>query len=448
MEPAVAKEEPAPAGQQQPGAAPAGGAAPAASAAPAADPAPAAAAASAAAPAQPAQPGTSPPAAGAPEAPAPEAAGAPLAQHSKTFEIPNDMVGKLIGKGGETLKRIQWMSGARVQVDHTNTTGDHRQVTVSGPSNTSVERAHQMALEIISPESPPEETAVEEVQCPQDMVGRVIGRSGETVRALQQVTRTQVRINQDFPEGVPRKITVSGTPERIADCKRWLDRLLADSSNEPMQQLMQAAQAAAGSNARILHAPKAIIAKIIGKGGSTIRDLQTKSGARIQIDQTVDPCVVSVAGNQQAVEMASRAVEDIIGGGNGFRTFHQGGDQFGGMGGGFGGGRFGVQGQFGGQAGYGGGYGSGFGFQGGQGRPQGGFNQFEPYPGGYSSQQPYGGAGYPYAQQPTAAGFAAAAAAAAAGASQVWQAVVDDQGRTYYYNSQTGQSQWEKPGGM
>ena len=27
----------------------------------------------------------------------------------------------------------------------------------------------------------------------------------------------------------------------------------------------------------------------------------------------------------------------------------------------------------------------------------------------------------------------------------VWQELKDDQGRTYYYNSQTGASQWERP---
>ena len=117
--------------------------------------------------------------------------------YSKSFHIPNDMVGKLIGKGGDTLKRIQYMSGARIQVDHTHTQGEQRQVTVSGQSQTSVDRAHQMAMEIIAPEVPAGDTAEDEVDCPVDMVGRIIGRRGETVRALQQVTKTQIRINQE-----------------------------------------------------------------------------------------------------------------------------------------------------------------------------------------------------------------------------------------------------------
>lgn len=39
----------------------------------------------------------------------------------------------------------------------------------------------------------------------------------------------------------------------------------------------------------------------------------------------------------------------------------------------------------------------------------------------------------------------AAPAAAGGGGASVWQELQDDQGRTYYYNSQTGASQWEKP---
>eukprot|EP00967_Tisochrysis_lutea_P062688 scaffold80587_cov18-Tisochrysis_lutea.AAC.3 len=62
----------------------------------------------------------------------------------------------------------------------------------------------------------------------------------------------------------------------------------------------------------------------------------------------------------------------------------------------------------------------------------------------------YGGAAAdPYAAAAAAQfGAAAPAAAAAPAMPSVWQALQDDQGRTYYYNSQTGQSQWEKPAEM
>lgn len=40
-----------------------------------------------------------------------------------------------------------------------------------------------------------------------------------------------------------------------------------------------------GGPSMVLDCPKAIIGRIIGRGGETINDLQARSGARIQIDQ-------------------------------------------------------------------------------------------------------------------------------------------------------------------
>lgn len=50
-------------------------------------------------------------------------------------------------------------------------------------------------------------------------------------------------------------------------------------------------------------------------------------------------------------------------------------------------------------------------------------------------------------QQAAYGGYAGgpASAAAGGGGASVWQEMQDDQGRTYYYNGQTGASQWEKP---
>lgn len=63
----------------------------------------------------------------------------------------------------------------------------------------------------------------------------------------------------------------------------------------------------------------------------------------------------------------------------------------------------------------------------------------------------YGGA-YGAPQDPYAGGYGGAggygAPPAPAPAPSPWQAQLDEQGRTYYYNSQTGVSQWEKPAEM
>ncbi len=70
----------------------------------------------------------------------------------------------------------------------------------------------------------------------------------------------------------------------------------------------------------------------------------------------------------------------------------------------------------------------------------------------YGQQGQYGAAAGAYGQ---AAADPYASAAGAYGAPQQapaaaspWQELRDDQGRTYYYNSTTGVSQWERPAGM
>ncbi|GFR51706.1 hypothetical protein Agub_g14151 [Astrephomene gubernaculifera] len=54
------------------------------------------------------------------------------------------------------------------------------------------------------------QTAV--VTCPKSMVGRVIGRSGETIKALQTYTGALIQIDQTCD---PTKIAISGTPQNL-----------------------------------------------------------------------------------------------------------------------------------------------------------------------------------------------------------------------------------------
>lgn len=63
-----------------------------------------------------------------------------------------------------------------------------------------------------------------------------------------------------------------------------------------------------------VNCPKAMVGRVIGKNGETIKALQNYSGAQIQIDQTTDPMKVTITGTQQSLNLAISMVTDIVNG--------------------------------------------------------------------------------------------------------------------------------------
>lgn len=57
---------------------------------------------------------------------------------------------------------------------------------------------------------PPKQTAV--VECPKSMVGRVIGKGGETIKSLQQYTGAMIQIDQSTD---PTRVTIAGSPQSL-----------------------------------------------------------------------------------------------------------------------------------------------------------------------------------------------------------------------------------------
>jgi far upstream element-binding protein len=207
------------------------------------------------------------------------------------------------------------------------------------------------------------------------------------------------------------------------------------------------------------------VGRIIGRGGETVKMLQRKYNASVQINQSTDPMDITIIASPHEAEACQAEINHIImhpdmpmGGGGGMGPGFRGGPGGGGMGPrpGYGGG--GMPGPYG--MGMPGMYGA---------MPYGGM--MPPY-GGYGMGMPpaampaYGGyamgGGYDAAAYGGAGGYGGGAAVGAqqqyggpaggvgagGAAASVWQAIPDDQGRTYYYNSQTGVSQWEKPADM
>merc|ERR1719470_235221 len=109
------------------------------------------------------------------------------------------------------------------------------------------------------------------------------------------------------------------------------------------------AEGVGGGDGIRIDVPNSYVGRIIGRGGSRIRELQDDSGARINIlknEATGESTPVELVGSQDCQQRAKELIEDILqeqqgGGGGGYGGGRSGGGGYGGGGGGYGGGRSG-----------------------------------------------------------------------------------------------------------
>ena len=150
--------------------------------------------------------------------------------------------------------------------------------------------------------------AKETVQCPQALVGRLIGKGGDTIKDLQRRSGARIQIDQNYPEGQSRLVTVEGAAHCVRAGVELVRSLIGNSP---------AVGNGAPGRFATFECPKQLVGRVIGKGGEAINEIQRRSGARIQIEQRVadgEPCVVEVQGDERAVEEARRLVHEVMGG--------------------------------------------------------------------------------------------------------------------------------------
>ncbi|KAJ7515787.1 hypothetical protein O6H91_22G027800 [Diphasiastrum complanatum] len=146
---------------------------------------------------------------------------------SRRMDVPNAKVGIVIGKGGETIKNLQYQSGARIQVTRdadADPNAPTRQVEIMGTSE-QISRAEQLIKDVIAEAAagasaafptrgfggPPSGEQVN-IRVPNSKVGLIIGRGGETIRSLQ--SRSGARIQFAIPQESDRD-SEQGTLERV-----------------------------------------------------------------------------------------------------------------------------------------------------------------------------------------------------------------------------------------
>merc|ERR1712176_1464043 len=101
------------------------------------------------------------------------------------------------------------------------------------------------------------------------MVGRIIGKGGETIMRLQAQSGAKIVMSKGVE---PHTVSVRGSSETVACAINMISTLLDDSERSE-------AGLVEGTVERSIEVSRARIGRVLGKGGATINGLQRDSGA-------------------------------------------------------------------------------------------------------------------------------------------------------------------------
>ncbi|KAJ6798433.1 far upstream element-binding protein 1-like isoform X1 [Iris pallida] len=162
------------------------------------------------------------------------------------------------------------------------------------------------------------------IEVPNNKVGVLIGKAGETIRNLQRNSGAQIQITRDAqadPNSSTRPVELVGTLEQINKAERLIKDVIAEAEAGGSPALIAQGHGATpgGSEVHEIQVPNEKVGMIIGKGGETIKTLQTSTGARIQLIPQHLPegdvskeRTVRVTGNRQQIESAKEMIKEVM----------------------------------------------------------------------------------------------------------------------------------------
>ncbi|KAF7817398.1 far upstream element-binding protein 1-like [Senna tora] len=166
---------------------------------------------------------------------------------SKKIDIPNGRVGVIIGKGGETIKYLQTQSGAKIQVTRdmdADPNSPTRMVELMGTPD-QIATAEKLINEVLAEAEAggsgivarrlTGQTGSEQfvMKIPNNKVGLVIGKGGETIKNMQAQTGARIQvIPLHLPPGdtsTERTLQIDGTSEQIESAKQLVNQVISEN---------------------------------------------------------------------------------------------------------------------------------------------------------------------------------------------------------------------------
>ncbi|KAF9603499.1 hypothetical protein IFM89_036772 [Coptis chinensis] len=125
------------------------------------------------------------------------------------------------------------------------------------------------------------------IDIPNAKVGVIIGKGGETIKYLQLQSGARIHITKDSdadPYSQTRDVEITGTAEQITRAEQLVNDVISetDAGGSGSAAVRGSSFGAHGGDQFAMKVPNDKVAWVIGKGGETIKNIQSRSGARIQ----------------------------------------------------------------------------------------------------------------------------------------------------------------------
>uniref|UniRef100_A0A2K6C5S8 K Homology domain-containing protein n=1 Tax=Macaca nemestrina TaxID=9545 RepID=A0A2K6C5S8_MACNE len=266
-------------------------------------------------------------------------------------------VGSIIGKKGESVKKMREESGARINISEGNC--PQRIITLAGPTN-AIFKAFAMIIDKLEEDissSMTNRTAASRtlvtlrLVVPASQCGSLIGKGGCKIKEIRESTGAQVQVAGDMlPNSTEWAITSAGIPQSIIECVKQicvvmletlsqsppkgmtipyramlssspvifaggqltkLHQLAMQQSHFPMTHgntgFSAGLDASAQTTSHELTIPNDLIGCIIGRQGAKINEIRQTSGAQIKIANPVEGSTdskVTITGSAASISLA------------------------------------------------------------------------------------------------------------------------------------------------
>ncbi|XP_038643740.1 poly(rC)-binding protein 3 isoform X25 [Scyliorhinus canicula] len=233
-------------------------------------------------------------------------------------------VGSIIGKKGETVKKMREESGARINISEGNC--PERIVTITGPTDAIFKAFAMIAFKFEEDidNSMSNSTATSKppvtlrLVVPASQCGSLIGKGGSKIKEIRESTGAQVQVAGDMlPNSTERAVTISGMPDAIIQCVKQICVVMLESPPKgatiPYRPKPASAPVIfAGGQAYTIQGQYAIphpdlIGCIIGRQGSKINEIRQMSGAQIKIANAAEGSTerqITITGSPANISLA------------------------------------------------------------------------------------------------------------------------------------------------